>query len=68
MPSAFDQERKQGFVIPLDKWFHNGSWGDLLYDVLTDSKSMNDRNTIDQLLAGQDKGRNNGERLFGCFF
>ena len=68
LPSAFDQKRKQGFVIPLDKWLENGSWRDLFYDVLRDSKSIYDRNTIDKLLAGQEKGRHNSERLFGLVF
>jgi asparagine synthase (glutamine-hydrolysing) len=68
LPSTFDKKRKQGFVIPLDKWLENGSWRDLFYDVLRDSNSIYDRNTIDQLLIGQEKGRNNSERLFGLVF
>jgi asparagine synthase (glutamine-hydrolysing) len=68
LPSGFDQKRKQGFTIPLNDWLVNGLWRDLFYDVLTDSKCMFDRKTIDQLLVGQDKGRNNSERLFGLVF
>jgi len=68
LPKEFDQKRKQGFEIPLDKWLEKGSWRDLFYDVLRDSKSIYEINTIDKLLIGQKKGRNNSERLFGLVF
>jgi asparagine synthase (glutamine-hydrolysing) len=65
LPPGFDAQRKQGFSIPLSKWLSGGAWADAFRDVLLSPDSIFDRNFIQKLLAGQSRGRNNGERLFG---
>ncbi len=64
LPPTFDRQRKQGFSIPLARWLSAGPFRNLFYDVLRDSQSFFDRRTIAELLQGQDRGRNNSERLF----
>lgn len=64
LPPQFDQHRKQGFSIPLANWLKQGEFRDLFHSVLLNSNSVFDQKVIRQLLDGQDKGRNNSERLF----
>ena len=64
LPPAFDRQRKQGFAIPLAKWLTAGAFRELVHDVLLDSECIFDQRTVRGLLKGQDRGRNNGERLF----
>jgi len=65
LPSEFDQRRKQGFSLPLNRWLRTGPWHDYFRDVLLESEgSPFDRRFVSGLLAGQKKGRSNGERLF----
>jgi asparagine synthase (glutamine-hydrolysing) len=65
LPPAFDQKRKQGFSIPLADWLRKGPYRELFWGILTDRNCIFDNKTIHRLLQGQDKGYNNGERLFG---
>ena len=65
LPPEFDRQRKQGFSIPLAKWLRVGAFREMFHQVLLDPQTMFDRRTVRQLLAGQDRGRSNGERLFG---
>ena len=64
LPPEFDRQRKQGFSIPLSHWLKGGPFRDLFWDVLSDARCMFDQDTVKGLLRGQDRGRNNGERLF----
>lgn len=64
LPLEFDKQRKQGFSIPLAKWLEDGPFRDLFWSTLTDAGCMFDSETVQSLLKGQDRGRNNGERLF----
>ena len=64
LPPAFDQQRKQGFSIPLGEWLKGGAFSKLFNEVLRDPQCSFDAATLDGLLRGQDKGRSNGERLF----
>ena len=64
LPPAFDRHRKQGFSIPLANWLKGGAFRETFHDVLRDPQSIFDSRTADALLRGQDRGRNNGERLF----
>lgn len=64
LPPEFDQQRKQGFSIPLGDWLKGGTFRTLFNDVLRDPQCSFDTGTVDGLLRGQDKGRSNGERLF----
>ena len=64
LPPEFDRQRKQGFSIPLGEWLRGGAFRSLFNEVLRDPKCSFDARTVDSLLLGQDRGRNNGERLF----
>lgn len=64
LPPEFDRHRKQGFSVPMSRWLKVGPLRDLCWQVLSDPASLFDRGTVNGLLRGQDRGRNNGERLF----
>ena len=64
LPKEFDQDRKQGFSIPINDWLKKGTLRDFFHDILLDSETIFDQRTVNSLLKGQDRGRNNGERLF----
>lgn len=64
LPPEFDRQRKQGFSIPLSEWLKKGAFRKLFYEVLLDPRCSFDQRTVRELLRGQDRGRNNGERLF----
>ena len=64
LPANFDLKRKQGFSIPLADWLKKGLIRDHFWDTLTSKDCMFDMKTIMSLLNGQDKGRNNSERIF----
>jgi asparagine synthase (glutamine-hydrolysing) len=64
LPPEFDRQRKQGFSIPLSEWLKVGAFRTLFHKVLRDPQCSFDAQAIDSLLRGQDRGRNNGERLF----
>jgi asparagine synthase (glutamine-hydrolysing) len=64
LPAGFDRNRKQGFSIPLAHWLRSGPFKELFRDVLVDSQSIFDPSTVRGLLAGQQSGRSNSERLF----
>jgi asparagine synthase (glutamine-hydrolysing) len=63
LPPGFDVERKQGFSIPLARWF-SGEWGDAITSVLRSADSIFDRGAVEALIEGQKRGRSNGDRLF----
>jgi asparagine synthase (glutamine-hydrolysing) len=65
LPPEFDRQRKQGFSIPLAQWLRQGPFRDLFHQVLLDPGCPFDRRAVAGLLDGQDRGRNNSERLFG---
>jgi asparagine synthase (glutamine-hydrolysing) len=64
LPAEFNYDRKQGFSVPIKHWMERGVFRDLVWDVLTDPGCMFDRKMIDKLLANQDRGYSNSERLF----
>jgi len=64
LPPQLDITRKQGFSIPLHKWFR-GDWGRYMRDVLTQADpSLFDPKAIRSLMAGQDRGLGNTHRIF----
>lgn len=66
LPPEFDRQRKQGFSIPMNSWLSGQAWRDFFRSTLLDSpQGFFDRRQIEALFAGQARGRNNGERLFG---
>jgi asparagine synthase (glutamine-hydrolysing) len=59
-----DLQRKQGFSLPLNSWF-KGRWGEFLAEILMSAPaSLYNPPTIKTLLAGQDLGFGNAQRLF----
>ena len=65
LPPEFDRQRKQGFSIPLASWLQSRPWKAFFRDTLLGSEDpLFDRNEVGKLLAGQEKGRMNSERLF----
>ena len=65
LPPQFDQQRKQGFSIPLASWLRTASWGNFFQDVLLSSDGeLFDRRGVRRLLNGQQRGLRNSERLF----
>jgi asparagine synthase (glutamine-hydrolysing) len=64
LPPTFDLRRKQGFSLPLERWF-KGRWGNYIEEVLNESgDGFYDRKAVDQLIAGQRRGHANMNRLF----
>ena len=63
LPAKFNINRKQGFSIPLHEWLKKGPLRDLFWDTLSSTECMLDKKIIKTLLKGQDRGRNNSERL-----
>lgn len=63
LPSNLDLARKQGFSVPLHRWFA-GSWGEFIEAVLEDEGSLFDRRMVRDLFAAQRRGRRNEHRLF----
>ena len=64
LPPRFDVARKQGFSVPLARWF-GGAWGSFVTGVLTDAEPrLFDRRAVHALLEGQRRGWNNAKRLF----
>ncbi len=65
LPPEFDQQRKQGFSIPLASWLGSGPWKTFFRETLLGSDStLFSRQALSELLAGQAKGRLHSERLF----
>ncbi len=65
LPAEFDQQRKQGFSIPLGSWLREGPWQDSFRDALLGSGSATfERKAVSRLFDGQAQGRVNSERLF----
>jgi asparagine synthase (glutamine-hydrolysing) len=66
LPAEFDRHRKKGLNVPLPAWLRKGEWARYFRDVLLDpGQRIFDRAVVTRLLAGQAKGRQNSERLFG---
>jgi asparagine synthase (glutamine-hydrolysing) len=65
LPKEFDQDRKQGFSIPLGTWLRGGPWRDVVRETLLGANDGPfDRSFVSHLLVGQQRGRANSERLF----
>lgn len=65
LPPEFDQQRKQGFSIPLASWLQSGAWQGYFREVLLESNNaFFSKKAVSNLLDGQAKGRANSERLF----
>ena len=65
LPLNFQINRKQGFSIPINSWLKKGAFKDLIWETLLDSSSIFNKKYVHKLLLDQEKGLQNGERLFG---
>lgn len=64
LPPELDIDRKQGFSLPLSKWFA-GPWGTYMEEVLREAPAeLFDRRTTSALIDGQRRGRVNTERIY----
>ena len=64
LPAELDITRKQGFSIPLDRWFR-GPWGTYMSDVLRQADpKLFDPRAIESLLASQERRMGNANRIF----
>jgi asparagine synthase (glutamine-hydrolysing) len=63
LPKELDLTRKQGFSIPLAKWFE-GEWGCYMKSILFDTDAWFDRKIVTKLFEGQERGLANTQRLF----
>jgi asparagine synthase (glutamine-hydrolysing) len=64
LPPGTDLNRKQGFSIPLSKWFV-GQWGEHITEIVSNSDGhLFRRRVIKKLLNGQCQHRSNTHRLF----
>jgi hypothetical protein len=63
LPPQLDLTRKQGLTMPLGAWFSQG-WGTCFADTLHADPELFDRAAVDRLIAGQQAGRANVQRLF----
>jgi len=64
LPPQFDQQRKQGFSIPLGSWLKAGPFRSFFEEILLDPQCCFDTKAVEKLLQGQNKGYSNSERLF----
>ncbi|NTW32418.1 MAG: asparagine synthase (glutamine-hydrolyzing) [Bacteroidetes bacterium] len=65
LPKEFDQQRKQGFSIPLTSWLKEKQWQDFFQNTLLDSEdSFFNTKAVQKIFNGQLKGYANSERLF----
>jgi asparagine synthase (glutamine-hydrolysing) len=65
LPPQFDQQRKQGFGIPIDAWLRSGPWRTLFQQLLGDPGCLFDRQEVGTLFRSLDAGRPVKEHLFG---
>ena len=64
LPPQLDLTRKQGFSIPLDRWF-DGQWGEFMREVLASADAnIFNRAAIADLLQRQERLRNQTHRIF----
>jgi asparagine synthase (glutamine-hydrolysing) len=63
LPRELELKRKQGFAIPIDHWF-KGEWGTFMKSVLFSNDSWFDHAMVTELIAGQERGLANTQRLF----
>jgi asparagine synthase (glutamine-hydrolysing) len=64
LPNNLDIDRKQGFSLPLSSWF-KGAWEHFCVSVLSDAdRRLFNRQELEKLLKGQQRGYSNTTRLF----
>lgn len=61
LPKEFELNRKQGFSIPMDNWLRAGNISEKLSRI---PSGLINPNAVSELVAGLNRGRSNGARLF----
>jgi len=68
LPPTFNYNRKQGFSIPLASWMREASWVTGFSEVLLNrDQTILNQPYLQKMIANQQKGYSNSERLFGLF-
>jgi asparagine synthase (glutamine-hydrolysing) len=68
LPPTFNYNRKQGFSIPLASWMNEASWVTGFSEVLLNrGQTILNQPYLQKMIANQQKGYSNSERLFGLF-
>jgi asparagine synthase (glutamine-hydrolysing) len=68
LPTTFNFNRKQGFSIPLASWLNEASWVTGFSEVLLNrDQTILNQPYLQKMIANQQKGYSNSERLFGLF-
>ncbi len=65
LPKEFDLKRKQGFSLPLSKFFKDPSWKEFIESKLFDKNVIFSESYLKYLYSSLDKDRSNSERIFG---
>ncbi len=65
LPKEFDLKRKQGFSLPLSKFFKDSSWKEFIESKLFDKNVIFNESYLKYLYSSLDKDRSNSERIFG---
>ena len=64
LPKSFDIDRKQGFVMPMAKWF-DGHLGNHIEEILMNmDENLFNKEIIYSLIKSQKNGNNNMQRIF----
>ena len=64
LPNCLDLNRKQGFMIPLHRWF-SGEWGDFFREILLDPRSeLFNKHGVSRLTCTTGHAQRNMQRLF----
>jgi asparagine synthase (glutamine-hydrolysing) len=63
LPRDYDFNRKQGFTLPLAKWYRD-QWGETFKSILLDDASLFPKGEIERLFYLQSRGYDNMHRLF----
>jgi asparagine synthase (glutamine-hydrolysing) len=69
LPSDFDQQRKQGFSIPITTWLKQDQWNSFFKNILFETdNSLFDRKVVKDIFNNLSQCDANGERVFSIVF
>ncbi len=65
LPENFDLKRKQGFSLPLEKFYREQNWREFIEFKLFDKNKIFEEKVLRDLFKSIDGNRSNSERIFG---
>ena len=65
LPENFDLKRKQGFSLPLEKFYREKNWREFIEFKLFDKNKIFEEKVLRDLFKSIDGNRSNSERIFG---